>query len=518
MRTLGLLLAVACQAQTFRVAGTILNSESAAPVGKARISLIATGRTRTVVTAPDGRFSFDVPAGKYSLVADVREMRQGYGLRTPNAGFGIAIIAGPDQKTDDLVFRWFPPAVLTGRILDSFGEPVERAQISMTRIAVLNGERHVYFYGNRYTDDRGEYRFAPILPGSYYVRVSATPWYASNTLPRGMHSAAEDRAAYATVFYPGTRTARAATPIAIKPGQEGRADFTLDETHGVAIHVHCDCGKDSKSLTLIEEGVNGFQDQQRTATIVRGEAEFTSVAPGRYAIRITGQEDGQEVIAWQVVEAGASDVDVRMAPKPAPSISGKVEFQNPASRPQRSIRMQMMYDVTGFVFAKTVAADGSFEFPGLQPARYQPIGIAGQFASDIFTEDGALHEGYFDLSDGRPVKIRVVASDATSRVKGYVKLGDRAIPGVTVLLAAQKDSANHSRYRAFQTDSDGSFDIQNVRPGDYYLFAVDQPELEYASPAALRPYFETARPIRIEPTKTYDEIVPLSTQVRQAIP
>src|SRR5579883_2476834 len=194
MRTLGLLLAVACQAQTFRVAGTILNSESAAPVGKARISLIATGRTRTVVTAPDGRFSFDVPAGKYSLVADVREMRQGYGLRTPNAGFGIAIIAGPDQKTDDLVFRWFPPAVLTGRILDSFGEPVERAQISMTRIAVLNGERHVYFYGNRYTDDRGEYRFAPILPGSYYVRVSATPWYASNTLPLGMHYAAEDTA------------------------------------------------------------------------------------------------------------------------------------------------------------------------------------------------------------------------------------------------------------------------------------------------------------------------------------
>jgi protocatechuate 3,4-dioxygenase beta subunit len=522
MRVAGLLIAAAicCDAQTFRVAGTVLDSETATPVRKARMSLSAAGRTKTFVTGTDGRFEFDVADGKYSLSADVHEIRQNYGRRTPDSGFGIAVVVGPGQNTSDLVFRWFPPATVSGRVIDQFGEPVETAKVSLIRIVVLNGHKRVYFYGAKYSDDRGEYRFGSLLPGSYYITVSGTPWYASRALTVPMRlspSAPLTSAAFAAMYYPATHDPRAAAPIVIKPGQEGRADFTLDETPGVTINVHCEGGPRAKSLALIGEGVNGFQDAARQLSMNAGDAAITGVPPGRYAVRITATENGRNLAAWQSVEVGSSDVAVQLALKPAPSIVGTVEFKDPSTRPRGTVAIRVTYDVTGFTVSRTVAADGSFEFANFPVGRYQVLGISGSFASDIFTEDGALQDGYFDLIPGPPMRVRVVASDATSSIKGFVKVDDRTMEGVMVVLAMQKDSENVVNYRAFQTDSDGSFDIQSVRPGEYYLFAVDSPDLEWTNPAAIRPYFAGARSIRIEPHKSYDEILSLSVVARQAI-
>ncbi len=86
----------------------------------------------------------------------------------------------------------------------------------------------------------------------------------------------------------------------------------------------------------------------------------------------------------------------------------------------------------------------------------------------------------------------MAASDATGRVKGLVKVDDKAMEGAIVLLAAREDSEKLANYRAFETDSDGSFDIRAVRSGNYYLFAVDAPDLEWKNPAVLRPYFADA--------------------------
>jgi hypothetical protein len=60
-------------------------------------------------------------------------------------------------------------------------------------------------------------------------------------------------------------------------------------------------------------------------------------------------------------------------------------------------------------------------------------------------------------------------------------------------------------YRGFQTDSDGSFDFQNVPPGDYRIFAVDDVELEYANPVAMRPYRQSGKPIKVEAQSSYTE-------------
>ncbi len=183
---------------------------------------------------------FDVQQGKYSLIAEAHYMQQSYGKRSPNSDFAAAVIAGPGLSTDHLVFRWFPPAAISGRVIDQFGEPVEAAHVGLLRMVVLNGRKRVYFYGSRYTNDRGEYYIGPFLPGSYYVTVAAAPWYAGSALAFAVSAnrALASSPAYATMYYPNTHDPRAAAPLVIKPGQEARADFTLDKTRGVNLTIH----------------------------------------------------------------------------------------------------------------------------------------------------------------------------------------------------------------------------------------------------------------------------------------
>ena len=64
MRALLFFVALLAHAQNYRVSGSLLNSESAAPIPNARMTLSAGSKTFKAVTSTDGAFSFDVPAGK----------------------------------------------------------------------------------------------------------------------------------------------------------------------------------------------------------------------------------------------------------------------------------------------------------------------------------------------------------------------------------------------------------------------------------------------------------------------
>ncbi len=79
-----------------------------------------------------------------------------------------------------------------------------------------------------------------------------------------------------------------------------------------------------------------------------------------------------------------------------------------------------------------------------------------------------------------------------------------------VVLAPASGAHDQVTYRGFQTDSDGSFDFQNVPVGDYLLIAVEDTQLEYANPIAVRPYLTNAKPVHIEAHGVYSEKIPLT--------
>ena len=134
----------------------------------------------------------------------------------------------------------------------------------------------------------------------------------------------------------------------------------------------------------------------------------------------------------------------------------------------------------------------------------------GFFASEISAEGAPISGPVIDIAQGADVRVSIVASDEVGTLKGFVVNGDRPVAGVLAVLAPKKESTDPGDYRGFQTDSDGSFDYQNVRAGEYVLFAVDRLDMEYSNPAAVRPYLAQGTSISIPARGSVTQNVSLS--------
>ena len=67
-----------------------------------------------------------------------------------------------------------------------------------------------------------------------------------------------------------------------------------------------------------------------------------------------------------------------------------------------------------------------------------------------------------------------------------------------MVLAPRQESGNPEEYHGYVSDSDGSFDIKGVKPGEYVLFATGDRELDYADLKAIRPYLAAGKLVKVE--------------------
>src|SRR5271169_819573 len=151
-------------AEKYSVAGTVLDAVTGEPIRKALVQINAQ-QPRTSFTDGDGRFQFEgIPAGIASLTAQ----KPGYfGEQEMRSHTPTQIEVG--LKTDSVAVRLTPEAVISGKVTSSTGIPLEHVPMSLTYIDVREGRRHWESKGISNTDEDGRFRFANLLPGTYYV-------------------------------------------------------------------------------------------------------------------------------------------------------------------------------------------------------------------------------------------------------------------------------------------------------------------------------------------------------------
>jgi hypothetical protein len=400
-------------------------------------------------------------------------------------------------------------SAISGKIVDQDGDPVQGALVQLLRSEVTLGKRRIVPRGWARTNDLGEYRFGPTLGGSYYLAVTGRPWYSA------MGPAAA--AAYVPAYYPNTTDRAQAAPIEVAPGDEARADFSLTTTLGSRLTIKSDARPEQPCvLSLATEGIgetSGFQESVNVLSVI---TVVPAVPPGTYSLGLVCRGGGSALFASKEdVQVSGAEVTVELSARPAPTVSGSVQWKNPAAHPRGSILATLVaVDGAGFQ-ATVVKPGGSFAFPTVVPGRYRPAiaGTDGYFASDIHVEGADFRDNVIELVEGQSVTLRMVASDETGRVRGFALRGDQPTEGALVVLAPEAPESPLSTY-GFQTDSDGSFDFTHIRAGDYVLFAVDDLAFEYGNPAAVKPYLANAKAIRIEPHGAYDERIPLVDAIK----
>jgi hypothetical protein len=150
------------------IRGRVVADDTGDPIPNARVSLAtSTPGTPVVLADADGRFMLPVPAGRATVVASKATYARGE--VTPPAG------------AESIEIRLRKGAVIHGRVVDEFGDPVPSARVGVERegeaprgagppgpasagtaAAVAVAE----------TDDRGDYRLPGLPAGSFIVAVT----------------------------------------------------------------------------------------------------------------------------------------------------------------------------------------------------------------------------------------------------------------------------------------------------------------------------------------------------------
>src|SRR5262249_2481514 len=154
----------------------------------------------SAVTDGEGRFSFSFPRGSYTIAAS----KTGYARRD------VA------QTSDDqpIEIRLQRGAVISGRVLDEWGDPVAGVNVTLEP---SNGSRDGRSIATATTDDRGEYRLPGLSEGTFL------PVIITRGIPPAVRVGNEiiTRASpFEKTYYPNVSTPNDARPVVLHVGEE----------------------------------------------------------------------------------------------------------------------------------------------------------------------------------------------------------------------------------------------------------------------------------------------------------
>lgn len=487
------------------IAGVVVSAATGAPLDRAEVRL-ATGGDQSApvgetLTNANGAFRFNrLAPGKYNLQAS----RRGYiqsGYQGHQGGFSTAIVTGVQLDTTHLRFPLTPFGVIDGATNDDNGDPVADAQVRLFRQDEFQGEGRIVSAGQQESDDRGTFEFAQLRPGSYFICVVAMPWYAfrpaaqmdnsGNPLPDDQQPTSSLDVAYPVTFYPNASDSSGATPIPVRGGDRLQINFSL---HAVpAIHLR---------FNVPTQGRNGVPAPQLTADAFgtamylpitpmptmrsQGQSyvyEYSGLAPGHYDVR-QGQAGSLPLDATssRTLDAPAPGSDVDVTGKVAMASGGALPH-NVMVIAQRVSGGQMLQRTAG------IQADGSFTLHGVAPGVYDLSTRGGALAVAQMAASGGEVHGNRVTVGSEPVLLAATLARGSGTIDGFVQRDGQGIGGVMVELVPDDPNAPAELIRRDQSDSDGSFTLRRVVPGNYTLVAIDDGwTLEWARRDALAAY------------------------------
>lgn len=508
---------------TYRIAGTVTSSVTGQPLADVRVSIYAGDNneySQGTLTGADGRFVFaGLPAAKYSMFGSVRGYRaQGF---HQHGDFFIGIAVGPDLDSENVTFRLVPDARIEGTVTDDEGNPVRNTNVELYQRSSDTGRRQTRQITNAITDDRGHYQFSHLGPGTYFVAVSARPWYAQypnagdpTPDPENAARVAEERqqldVAYPMTFYPSAEDSATASAILLHPGERVTADITMRAVPAVHLRIRTGDADDKNSVNNSAHGFPRVSQRIFEGTLVpvmsaqgssynAGVFEYTGIAPGHYVIEMP--DPGGKHGGWykEMDLSGTAEIDASENP-PLASVTGALSLDG-ARRPTGKIYIVLTNRTSAQIFVAEVTNKGTFEFSDAEvyPGTYDVAlnNAPGLQIKNLLASGGRVVGQTLEISGGS-VQLAIAATHAVARMDGVVLHNDKPFAGAMVVLVPRNPSSNLTLFRRDQSDSDGTFTLREVLPGPYTAIALENAwDLDWANPATLQPYLKNGLPVDV---------------------
>jgi len=510
------------QAAHYRITGTVVNASSGEPVQRVTVAALSASDHRTVAlveTGNDGHFALEgLAAAKYDLAA----YRRGFLLSLYNQHelFNTAIVTGEGQQTVDLVFRITPAASLHGVVTSDDGDPVEGAKVLLfLKPGTHNSGVRIIKKDDTTTDDTGAYEFGDLALGEYFVAVTAKPWYALH------HSALRQKSAddpittldvaYPVTFFDSTTDEASATSITLAGGSHEEANINL---HAVpALHLTVNTPGEQYGSTApaeLRQVIFGLLTPSETATpqppTQAGTTEFIGVAPGHYELT-----QGNPPRIAELDSTASMHVDANLG-KPAMDISGTLRTASGSALPGRvTLSLEPLDGVYRQEPISSDSNNGQFTFESIRQGNWNLTASTQEKQLPIasITIGNRTHPGNQITVSDKPLQLVVTLSLSETRIEGFARKADKDTPGVMVVLIPKELAAFPALARRDQSDSDGSFALRDVVPGQYTVVAIENGwDLDWARPEVISRYLPGGVPVTV--TESSGKLVRLSQAVQ----
>ena len=477
------------KAGTATLRGHVVAADTGQPLRKAQVRVFAPElrENRMTTTDGDGKYEFkELPAGRYTVMAQKGSyVNLQYGqLRPFEPGKPLEILNG--QTVEKVDFALPKGGVVTGRILDEFGEPLADAQVAAQRYQNIGGRRRLVPAGRpATTNDIGEFRLFAIPPGQYYL---------SATLRNmgGMIGDSDDRSGYAPTYFPGTANMAEAQKVTVGLGQiVSDVNMALIQTHtsrvtGVAVDSQ---GRPMMGMVMAVPRGDSVMMMFGPPAQIKPDGSFAinGLAPGIYMLQTNGP-GGNESASAEVTIGGDDVNGIRLVASPPSTASGRV-IVDPAAAP--ALKASMLR-----VTAQPVQLDTMMFGPNTGPAAVNDdltfelkaapgkmrIALAGAITGwavravrsrgvDV-TDSGIEFRANENLADIE-VEITNLLTDVSGLVTNSRGIAQKDFSVVVFPQDRDKWTPNSRYMRTSRPDQDGRFKVNGLPPGAYYVIALD---------------------------------------------
>ena len=147
----------------------------------------------------------------------------------------------------------------------------------------------------------------------------------------------------------------------------------------------------------------------------------------------------------------------------------------------------------------TVARGGRFRFENVQPGSWLLWAVGTKPMIVAATSSGGQQRaGNIVTTRERSLELAVTLSQSETRIEGVAQRDGKGIAGVMVVLLPRDSGAWRSLTRRDQSDTDGSFTLRDVAPGQYTLVVIEDGwTLEWTRPEVMAHYLPRGKAISV---------------------
>lgn len=482
---------------TATIRGHVTAGDTGQPLRKAQVRLIQTGgfqpgatgtgrENRLATTDADGLYEIkDLPAGRYVLSAS-KASYVGLQWGQPQVGDGgkpFDVLVG--QTIERVDFTLPRGGVITGRIVDEFGEPLSGLQVGAIQSRLVSGQRQMVPSGRMATtDDLGEFRLYGVTPGQYYVQAT---W---RRLGSGDPTSV-DQTGYPPTYFPGTVNVGDAQRITVAAGQTiSDLAMMLSSIKTARIEgIVVDSGGrpvTGVSLTIGQTMAGGGNMMNGAGVRPDGTFIIASVAPGDYTLRVQPGQGAKEYATMKLT-VGSEDIkDLRLVTAPPSTISGRVildsaQAQSLPNTPLSLISMPRDQMIMGGFQPTRVADDLSFELIatiGRNSINVMNLPPGWSVRAIRINGLDVIDEGIDVKASENVTGVELELTNKVTTISGLVTDGRGEASRDYTAVIFPSDNRRWtpgSRYmRSMRPDQDGRFKVSGLPPGDYLIIAIDR--------------------------------------------